>query len=222
MKCPNCGYEVPKPPTPPYEYNGWLKPYLPLVLKTLRAGQAPREVKKTLLALHGRIYRDHLIVPTIEYIRRRYGIELRASTPVDSNERNREITTRYRTEKITLAQLGREFGLSRERIRGIIAVFERKETRRKAEQEIIQAAGRIEDVSLRNLFLSCRIQNCFANEGLQTVGDVMKLSDIELLRIPNFWRHSLREWKKVLQHLQAAHRSAPVEVEIPAWPEATP
>lgn len=215
MKCPNCGYEAPEPttpPKPPYEYHGWLKPCLPLILKMLRAGQAPLEVRKTLLAIHGAIAPQHLIVPTIQYIRKRYGIELPADSSVDTSRRNREIATRYLTENISLRQLGREYGLSAERTRVIVVLFEREEARRKWEQEAIQTAhaaadGHIEDISLVDLNLSYRLQNCLANANLQTVGDVMKLSERELLHVPKLGYQSLLEWKKTLQQLQAAPSS---------------
>ena len=55
---------------------------------------------------------------------------------------------------------------------------------------------------VRDLPLTVRTDNCLHNEGLKTVGEVLARSDIELLRMPNFGKKSLRELKEVL----AAHR----------------
>lgn len=54
------------------------------------------------------------------------------------------------------------------------------------------------DTPLDQLDLSTRSINCFKNEGLITIGDVIKLSEAELLRFPNFGRKGLIEVNEIL------------------------
>ena len=41
-----------------------------------------------------------------------------------------------------------------------------------------------------------------------TVGDVLDVSDIELVRLPNFGRVSLAEWKRLTAHLRGEYTEA--------------
>lgn len=56
------------------------------------------------------------------------------------------------------------------------------------------------DTPISQLGLSVRTSNCIANniEGINTVGDLIKKSHSELLRIGNFGRKSLNELEMVL------------------------
>jgi hypothetical protein len=62
------------------------------------------------------------------------------------------------------------------------------------------------DTLLGNLDISIRLHNCLINEKKHywgrddpaTVGDFMGMADHELMRIPNFGRKSLAEWKKIV------------------------
>jgi DNA-directed RNA polymerase alpha subunit len=51
------------------------------------------------------------------------------------------------------------------------------------------------------LELSVRISNALRNDGAVTLGDVVKLTEGELLRMPNFGRKSLAELKEALASL---------------------
>ena len=197
MKCPNCGYEPPEPPKPPYEYMGYMKPYLPQILKLLRIGQSPGEAAMTLRQLH----RTHFSVAMIGYIRKRYGITSRAAV-ADTHQRNLEIARRYSSEKISMRKLGKEYGISGDRIRCIIFNVERKAMELEQQLQACQTADNLRDVPLEALELPTRVLNCFKNEQCQTVGDAMKLSDADLLRVPNFGLTSLNHWKHHLGLLQ--------------------
>jgi DNA-directed RNA polymerase alpha subunit len=72
-----------------------------------------------------------------------------------------------------------------------------------------------------DLELSVRSANCLSNAGIGTVGDLIKWSEAELLRIPNFWRVSLREVKELLakKGLRLAGSSAPWIELSPPWPK---
>ena len=54
-------------------------------------------------------------------------------------------------------------------------------------------------ILIDRLELSVRIANALRNENLETLDDVCKYSEAELLRIPNFGRKSLNELKGILQ-----------------------
>jgi DNA-directed RNA polymerase alpha subunit len=53
-------------------------------------------------------------------------------------------------------------------------------------------------IRLEGLELSIRVFHALQNENLETLGDVCKYSEAELLRIPNFGRKSLNELKEIL------------------------
>jgi len=61
------------------------------------------------------------------------------------------------------------------------------------------------DRSIEDLELSYRPYNCLKSAGIDTVGEAMKKTDKELLRIKNFGRTSLREVREVLHKLELKH-----------------
>jgi hypothetical protein len=54
------------------------------------------------------------------------------------------------------------------------------------------------DVGVDELEFSVRPINCFFNENIRTIRDLVAKSESELLRIPNFGRKSLHEVKELL------------------------
>lgn len=54
------------------------------------------------------------------------------------------------------------------------------------------------DVEVTELEFSVRTLNCFCNEGIRTVRDIITKSEGDLLRIPNFGRKTLHEVKELL------------------------
>ena len=54
------------------------------------------------------------------------------------------------------------------------------------------------DIGVEELEFSVRALNCFKNEGIRTVRDLVVLTEAELLRVPNFGRRTLREVKEIL------------------------
>ena len=203
-KCPQCGYEQ---PIPPYEYHGWLEPYLPTILRALRMGHSPRETFKILYSVHPDVVGGTSVeatVATISNIRKRYEIEAK-QTDFGERDRNRKIVERYQAGGITLRKLAAEFELSCERVRQIIAVAERRERVQEELSRAMEGVERIEDVPIDALDLPVRAKNCFSWAGgqrIETVGEAMKLSDSDLLRIDNFGRGSLNDWKRCLAELQ--------------------
>jgi len=54
------------------------------------------------------------------------------------------------------------------------------------------------DVGVEELEFSVRPLNCFCNEGIHTLRDIITKSEADLLRIPNFGRKSLHEVNELL------------------------
>jgi hypothetical protein len=208
MKCPNCGYEA---PTPPYEYQGWLKPYLPMILELLHAGVPPSDVADKLRAKHGASLSYDPSAAMINYIRNKYGIN--AAAIVGRQDRNDEIVKRYHGEDITMTQLGREFGLSAARVSLIIAKAERAAEAAAKRKSVVHNYKRIEDVPIELLDLSARSANCLYNEKCETVGDVMQRTDGELMRMPNFGRRSVREVRECIEQLKATFHRPTIKAE---------
>jgi hypothetical protein len=210
MKCPNCGYEPPEPPKPeppPYEYTGYLKIYLPTILKLLRMGMQPFEVVETVEKLNK--VSLPLASGMVAYIRKRYGIEHKPA--VSQRERDLEIVRRYGDgDQISMRKLGREYGISSERVRGILLNAERRANEQERQRLAFQAAESFKDVPIEALHLPTRVRNCLRFD-YTTVGDVMKLSDAELLRMPNFGRTSIAALNKCLETLQREFAEREVE-----------
>lgn len=67
--------------------------------------------------------------------------------------------------------------------------------------------------SVDKLEFSVRTSLCLANDGVQFVGGFARMSEAELLRIPNFGRKSLNELKEVL-----AQVGLHLGMDLPDWP----
>ncbi|OHC74594.1 MAG: DNA-directed RNA polymerase subunit alpha [Rhodospirillales bacterium RIFCSPLOWO2_12_FULL_58_28] len=63
------------------------------------------------------------------------------------------------------------------------------------------------------LELSVRSANCLKNDNIVYIGDLVRKTEADMLRTPNFGRKSLNEIKEVLTHM-ALH----LGMDIPAWP----
>jgi DNA-directed RNA polymerase subunit alpha len=63
------------------------------------------------------------------------------------------------------------------------------------------------------LELSVRSANCFKNDNIVYIGDLIQKTEAEMLRTPNFGRKSLNEIKEVL-----AHMGLHLGMEVPNWP----
>lgn len=53
-------------------------------------------------------------------------------------------------------------------------------------------------IRLDTLYLSTRLACCLRNQNLETLGELCKYTEADVLRIPNLGRHSLKELKNVL------------------------
>ncbi len=59
-------------------------------------------------------------------------------------------------------------------------------------------SGSEEDILIEELEIGVRSYNCLKREGIQTVGDLIKRSEAELMNIPNFGKKSIEEVKENL------------------------
>ncbi len=60
------------------------------------------------------------------------------------------------------------------------------------------AAGSEDDILIEELEIGVRSYNCLKREGIQTVGELIKRSEAELMNIPNFGKKSIEEVKENL------------------------
>jgi DNA-directed RNA polymerase subunit alpha len=63
------------------------------------------------------------------------------------------------------------------------------------------------------LELSLRAANCLRNDNIVYIGDLVRKTEAEMLRTPNFGRRSLNEIKEVL-----AHMGVHLGTNVPDWP----
>lgn len=71
-----------------------------------------------------------------------------------------------------------------------------------------EARGEEDDILIEELEIGVRSYNCLKREGVQTVGDLVKRSEAELLNIPNFGRKSIEEIKENLAKLNLSLRGS--------------
>jgi DNA-directed RNA polymerase alpha subunit len=64
------------------------------------------------------------------------------------------------------------------------------------------------DLSIEELELSHRSKNCLRSANIQTVGDLVKRTEIDLWKIQNFGRKSMNEIREVLSMLGLSLREA--------------
>lgn len=140
MKCPHCGHEW-QPEKPPYEYSGYLKPWLNEILEYLKAGRHPNFIAIDILARkdfvapenwdggpHGYWPRRNVeereaaATAIIRNIASKYGLIKRKNA-----FRDREIASAreehawiLRAEGLTLREIGERLGISKDRCRQLI------------------------------------------------------------------------------------------------------
>jgi hypothetical protein len=68
---------------------------------------------------------------------------------------------------------------------------------------------------VEHLDLSVRAGNCLKNEGIRYVGDLVRRSEADLLRTPNFGRRPLAEIKEILAQINLS-----LGQDLPDWPPA--
>jgi RNA polymerase alpha subunit len=66
---------------------------------------------------------------------------------------------------------------------------------------------------VRDLELSVRAANCFSNDNIVYIGDLVRMTEAELIRLPNMGRKALDEIKQVLIHMDLS-----LGMEAPGWP----
>ena len=74
----------------------------------------------------------------------------------------------------------------------------------------VPAEGRVgeDDILIEELEIGVRSYNCLKREGIQTVGDLVKRSEAELMNIPNFGKKSIEEVKENLAKLGLSLRGS--------------
>jgi lambda repressor-like predicted transcriptional regulator len=102
-----------------------------------------------------------------------------------------------RAAGMTLRPIAEQYGLSHECVRQIVSRIELRDRRR---LETAPAANGIL-TKVDDLELSVRSANCLKNENITCVGDLVRRTDAELLRMPNFGRKSLEEIEEVLAQM---------------------
>ncbi len=71
-----------------------------------------------------------------------------------------------------------------------------------------ESSGSEDDILIEELEIGVRSYNCLKREGIQTVGDLVKRSEAELMNIPNFGRKSIEEVKENLSKMGMALRGS--------------
>lgn len=71
-----------------------------------------------------------------------------------------------------------------------------------------EARGEEDDILIEELEIGVRSYNCLKREGIQTVGDLIKRSEAELLNIPNFGKKSIEEIRENLGKLGLSLRGS--------------
>jgi DNA-directed RNA polymerase alpha subunit len=95
----------------------------------------------------------------------------------------------------TYVEIGAEFGVCYETVRQIVTKAA-SEAKRRAVYETW--SGPTDDIPIRNLPLSSRARNALAFEGCNTVGDALRRTDAELMRVPNLGHKTLAEIRALL------------------------
>ena len=115
-------------------------------------------------------------------------------------ERDEEIYYKREVEKRTLKSIGDEYGLSSERIRGIIARLYRKKLIEKEMGSRWLNPKVMGDIQ----WSSVRIVNCLVNEGAieMSIEEFIEIFNFNrLMRVPNFGRKAMQELcRKLEQH----------------------
>jgi DNA-directed RNA polymerase alpha subunit len=127
-------------------------------------------------------------------------------------DRDSEIFARYLAGGVTLADLGRAYGLTRSRIHTIIFHAMEQTDKEAADRLAFQQANSVEDLPIDAIGLPVRALNCLKNEDIETVGEAMAQTDAHLLRSPNFGRQSLTDLRLCIDAARrefARRKSAP-------------
>lgn len=113
-------------------------------------------------------------------------------------ERDEEIYHKRMIDKRTLQSVGDEYGLSRERIRGIVAKLHRVKLREKEKESRCLNPEVMGDIQ----WSSVRIVNCLINEGAigMSIEEFIKNFNYNrLLRTPNFGGKAIQELCRKLE-----------------------
>jgi DNA-directed RNA polymerase alpha subunit len=106
---------------------------------------------------------------------------------------------RYRAGGITYGKLAEQYGITGARARQIVMkIRQRTELPPLSPPTPYQYPDRLEDLPIRMAEVPIRVFNCLEQAGCKTVGDAMKMSEVELIGIRNFGRTSLMHWRDYL------------------------
>lgn len=82
-----------------------------------------------------------------------------------------------------------------------LQVNEKKEEEQRKQEKYVEELRQKLSMSISELDLSVRSANCLASERIETIGELVKRSEPDLLKVRNFGKTSLREVKKKLAEL---------------------
>lgn len=120
----------------------------------------------------------------------------------DTIMRNKKIAD-MRNNGMTYKKIGIQFGISNERVRQIVVKEERKrEEATNKTKKIVEYDGQnLCDIPLDGIGLSVRAFNCLLNANIKTMGELMKKSERELMKMKNVGRVTSREIKEAIWKL---------------------
>jgi len=118
----------------------------------------------------------------------------------------------------TYSHIAELYELTPSRVRQIVMIARKKiENQQKLKEAkiasvksgLVRTINDFNNLSIDVLDLSVRARNCLENESLFLIGDVIKKTDAELLRIPNFGRKSLNLLKEAIEDARVKYGFEP-------------
>lgn len=97
---------------------------------------------------------------------------------------------------MTLRAIGERWGISGGRVAQVLKELERKADLRVRVSRMPDPLT--DDWLIEDMPLSFRTRACLRHEGMRTVGNIRRMTDWDLSRIPNFGRKSLYELRGVI------------------------
>lgn len=114
------------------------------------------------------------------------------------------------SKKLSLEEIGKEFGVDKEEIRETLAVAIRKlrHPTRSRHFRMVEVKKEIVLITLNSKIDKCGFSistyNCLTRAGISTVGELLKLSKEDLLRVKNLGKKGIEEIEKVIEPLRNA------------------
>lgn len=208
IKCPHCGkyFRIDRDkPASPTTYTGYLSPFVPEILKLNAKGLTTKAIAQ---ALESRVitanesrgfepYRGKVsvIAGMVRVVLKKNGRQINL---IYAHANNKILGTKIlalRKRKWTYERIAQQLKISYSRTRNIGLRAEREA---RARAPYIGKPITL-DTSVEAFDLGVRAANALKNDNISTVRDLVKLTEAELLRCPNFGFNSLRQVTDALQ-----------------------